>query len=201
MKPATEIHRVADGLFVWQAWSPECKVDLTSTGIVTDAGLVLIDPITLTPGAMEELVSAAGPVRAVLLTSGNHARDSGSFRIPGSAPVFSHPEAIPELGCTVDFPLPDDAPVMGLEWMALPGNAPGEVAYRDPRGILIVGDALVHLDGLTFLPGKYCRDPREAKRSARRLPELSFDVLCFAHGLPIVRNARERVLTLLGGAE
>ena len=81
MKSAAEIHRLPGGLFVWQAWSPECKVDLTSTGIVTDAGLLLIDPIPLTPDAMEELVSAAGPVRAVLLTSGNHARDSGTFRI------------------------------------------------------------------------------------------------------------------------
>jgi hypothetical protein len=48
-----------------------------------------------------------------------------------------------------------------------------------------------------MLPEKYCTDARELRRSLGKLLRFPFDVLTFAHGLPIVKNAQARLSQLL----
>jgi hypothetical protein len=60
-------------------------------------------------------------------------------------------------------------------------------------GVLVIGDALVNLDGLEVLPEKYCEDRALLLDSLRGLRSLEFDIACFAHGLPIVGNAKQRI--------
>ena len=43
------------------------------------SGLVIVDPVPLAPEAWEEL-TAGSPLRAVLLTNGNHVRDTLTLR-------------------------------------------------------------------------------------------------------------------------
>ena len=77
MNPVSEFSTIRPGLFHWQGYEPEVKCDCSSTAIVTPDGLIFIDPIPLVKEALEELVaeSFSAPA-AVVLTSGNHQRES-----------------------------------------------------------------------------------------------------------------------------
>ena len=49
---ADEIHRVRPDLFVWQAYEPAVKCDLTSAAVLVGGEMILVDPIPLTPMAI-----------------------------------------------------------------------------------------------------------------------------------------------------
>ncbi len=198
MASADEIHEVRPGLFFWQAYEPAVKVDLSCCARQTAEGLVFIDPIPLTKSAERELLAHAAP-RAIILTSGNHARAAASYRQRHSIPIFAHADAEPELGLKIDHPLSDEETLFGeFNIVTLPGAAPGEIALF-AAGTLHLGDALIHLPSHPFgpLPDKYCSDPRELRRSLGKLLRFPFEVLTFAHGLPIVAHARQRLAQLL----
>ena len=59
--------------------------------------------------------------------------------------------------------------------------------------MLVIGDAVTNLDGLQILPEKYCADLPLLLNSLRALRALQFDIACFAHGLPIIGKAREKL--------
>ena len=93
-----------------------------------------------------------------------------------------------------------------LEAIPLTGAATGEIAlYRaagaseDSGGVMIVGDALVHLPthGFSILPDKYCTNAKALRRSLEGLLDWEFERLLFAHGEPIMHDARERLAALL----
>jgi hypothetical protein len=44
---------------------------------------------------------------------------------------------------------------------------------------------------------KFCADPREMRAALGKLLRFSFEVLTFAHGLPMVAHARQRLAQLL----
>jgi glyoxylase-like metal-dependent hydrolase (beta-lactamase superfamily II) len=198
MARADEIHEVRPGLFFWQAYAPEVKVDLSSCACRTTRGLVFIDPIPLTKPALEELLNAGEP-EAIVLTSGNHARAAEDYRRRFSIPIYAHAEAVAELGLAVDHLLADgETALEEFTVIALPGAAPGEIALH--RGdTMHLGDALIHLPplGFSLLPEKYCTDAAEMRRSLGKLLRFPVDVLTFAHGLPIVARARQRLSQLL----
>jgi hypothetical protein len=62
-----------------------------------------------------------------------------------------------------------------------------------------LGDALIHLPpyGFTLLPEKYCTDAREMRLALGKLLRFPFQILTFAHGLPLVSEARQRLAHLL----
>lgn len=83
------------------------------------------------------------------------------------------------------------------------GAAPGEIALHFPGegGTLVVGDALINMGshGFSFLPAKYCQDARQMRRSLPQLLDCQFERILFAHGTPIVAQARRRLAELLQG--
>jgi glyoxylase-like metal-dependent hydrolase (beta-lactamase superfamily II) len=87
--------------------------------------------------------------------------------------------------------------VLGIE-----GAAAGEIAlhYAPDSGTLIVGDALINFEpyGFTFLPGKYCSNEKEMRRSLQRLLGYEAERILFAHGTPILSGASDRLRELLG---
>ena len=199
MLPADEIQRVCEGLWCWQRYQPSVKVECSSVALRLEAGLVFIDPIPLADEALSELLEFAKP-EAIVLTNGNHARNAAALRRRWDIPVWAHPAAADELGITVDHPAIDGAMLFDtLTVTAVAGAPPGEIALHDPRGWLHVGDALTHLepDGLALLPAKYCTAPRELPGALRKLLRFEFEVLTFAHGLPLVARARPRLEALL----
>ena len=192
---ADEIQQVRDGLWFWQRFQPAVKVDCSSCAVRAGAGLILIDPIPLSAEAMEELC-AFGEIAGIIATNGNHDRAVAEMRKRFEVPVFAH--------AAVDFEtdrlLRDGDRVFDqLEVIEIPGAAPGEIALHDPRGWMIVGDALTNLEpaGLALLPAKYCADEDEMRASLRKLLRFPIEVLTFAHGLPLVSRARPRLESLL----
>jgi glyoxylase-like metal-dependent hydrolase (beta-lactamase superfamily II) len=198
MPRAEEFQQVTDGLYFWQAYDPAVKVELSCCARRTARGLVFIDPIPLAREAVAELCERAAPV-AIILTNGNHARAAEEYRLRLSIPILAHAAAVAELGLVVDQEIADGETVLAeLAVITLPGAAPGEIALHG-GGMLHVGDALIHLppSGFTLLPEKYCADAREMRASLGKLLRFPFEILTFAHGLPLVSKARQRLATLL----
>ena len=197
MKPVSEYTNVRPGLFHWQGYEADVKCDCSSTASVTGAGLIFIDPIPLAETALRDLVSESfSAPSAVVLTSGNHQRESlllaKRFGIPLFAPVNAGD------GIIADQRFRPGDPVAGMESIALPGFGPGETAFFH-EGVLIFGDALINLEpeGLRLLPEKYREDKRESLRSLAALKASRPTILLFAHGCPVVQSAEERLLATL----
>ncbi|MEQ1853323.1 MAG: hypothetical protein ABMA01_17220 [Chthoniobacteraceae bacterium] len=195
---AQEFRRIAQGLFSWQAYEPAVKCDLSSAAVVTPAGLLLIDPIALAKPALADLVKAARP-SAIVLTNGNHARDADAYRQEFGIPVWVHEAAGAALEIKADAVLADGGIAPGgLRVMTLPGAGPGEIALLCGE-VAFLGDAIVNLppEGLRLLPAKYCSDPAALRGSLRKLLSCEFDVMTFAHGAPLVGQARRNLEVLL----
>ncbi len=199
MRPADEFQKIADGLFFWQGYDAAVKADLCSTALQVGAELFFVDPIPLAKEALAELTGIATPA-AVILTNGNHERAAENFRERFNIPVFAHENSRGEISLAMDEWLVGENVAIraGLTAVHLPGAGTGEMALHAHR-TLVVGDALINLGqtGFAFLPDKYCANPKQLRESARRLLALDFDVMTFAHGLPIVADAKRRLKTLL----
>lgn len=192
MKSVPEYSAISPGLFHWQGYEPEVKCDCSSTAIVTPAGLIFIDPIPLAEEALKDLVaeSFSAPA-AVVLTSGNHQRESLALAKRFGIPVFAPENAGEDIIADQRFRSGDA--VAGMESIALPGFAPGETAFLH-EGALIFGDALINLEpeGLRLLPEKYREEKKQSLRSLAALKGLKPQILLFAHGNPILQNASSR---------
>ena len=173
------------------------KCDCSSTALVTPSGLIFIDPVPLAEEALKELVgeSFSAPA-AIVLTSGNHQRESLALAKRFGIPVFAPEDAGDDISADQRFRLGD--PVAGMESIALPGFGPGETAFLHD-GALVFGDALINLEpqGLRMLPEKYLEDKKQSLRSLAALRALNPQVLLFAHGHPIVDRAPERLVVSL----
>ena len=215
MRPAAEYIELAGpasgtwALALWQAYDPASKVDLHATAVaVAGGGLYFVDPIPLRAAAVAELLAqtADTPPAGVLVTNGNHARAAAEFARRFGVGLCATVAAAGEAGLGTGLTIPaTGGPVFGGAFEAVPltGAAAGEVAFyrEDGDGLVIVGDALIHMDnhGFAVLPDKYCENPRELRRSLARLAEREFATMTFAHGDPIVGGADERLRKLLVG--
>ena len=196
-------------LALWQAYDPANKVDLHATAVaVTDAGLYFVDPIPLRPAAMNEFLAQTAGLRpaGVLVTNGNHARAAADFACRFGVSLCATAAAAEAADLETDETIPaGGGPVFGgaFEAVPLPGAAAGEVAFyrEDGGGLVVVGDALVHMAPLGFavLPDKYCEHPKELRRALARLAERPFSTMTFAHGEPLTGKADERLRALLAG--
>lgn len=198
---AREVEQVARGLFLWQHYEAEIKADLFSTGLVIGSAVYLIDPIPLSTKALEAAIGDAR-IEGVIVTNANHARAACAFAAEWEAPIYAHAEAQPELGSAAAKPLTDGGRIGDeLTVVSIEGAAPGEVAIHWGRagGTVVMGDALINFGshGFGFLPAKYCSDPKRMRQALRKLLNFDFERLLFAHGNPIVSQARQRFADLL----
>ncbi len=195
---AEEFQIVTPSLTVWQAYEPAVKCDLTCCARRFGNDLIFIDPIPLAKAALAELTADATPI-AIIVTNGNHARAAAEFRDRFSIPILAHAAAGAELGLPIDQPLAEGDIALGhFSVIEIAGAPPGEIALH-AGGIAHVGDALIHLEpmGFALLPEKYCADAREMRSALGKLLRFDFEVLTFAHGLPLVSQARRRLENLL----
>lgn len=201
MAMALELEQIQPGLSIWQAYDNAAKADLFSTAISAKDGVFLVDPIPLDKAALAHLLQP-GPVAGIIVTNGNHVRATEDFLDRFSVRLFGRPESLP-MDLSVDFSEVGDGMMIDreLEVTAIDGAAPGEIAlyHAANRGTLIIGDALINFDpyGFTFLPEKYCQDARQMRNSLRKLLRFKADRMLFAHGLPILSGASERLRQLL----
>ena len=202
MRPASDFDRIASNVAIWHGYDPAVKADLYSTRLLASAGAWLIDPIPLESEALDELVGSAR-VAGIIVTSSNHDRAAAQFAEQFSVPIFARRDGFPdktpdEFTSVADGEeICDELRVIGIE-----GAGPGEIALYHPadNGTLIVGDALINFEpyGLTFLPAKYCSNEKEMRRSLLKLLDYKAERMLFAHGMPILSGASDRLRGLLG---
>jgi glyoxylase-like metal-dependent hydrolase (beta-lactamase superfamily II) len=194
----TEFARISPGYALWHTCDPKIKAELFSTAVVAGNELIIIDPIALPPAYQVELQSL-GRVAKIVITNANHARDAVTFAHSYSAPIFAPPELAAELPHS--HTLHDALAIGSLRVIRIEGAADGEFAlyHPDEGGTLIIGDALINFDphGFILLPLKYCSNQKQMIRSLRKLLELDFARIFFAHGNPIMIRARQRLESLL----
>jgi hypothetical protein len=199
MAIANEIVETSKGVWTWHAFDESIRTELFSTAVLAEDGVVIIDPIDADQGVLYRL-GKLGAVAAVVLTNGNHSRAAARFRERFSAPVFAHSESVGELTLPVDGILRVERPLAGsLEVVELHGAGMGEVALRSESGWLHFGDAVINLEdtGLALLPSKYCVDFERLKESLQQLKDLRFENATFAHGVPLIGDAKERICGLV----
>jgi glyoxylase-like metal-dependent hydrolase (beta-lactamase superfamily II) len=202
VRPTSDFDRIASNVAVWHDYDPRVKADLFSTYLLTPGGAYLIDPIPLQSDMLGKLIGAC-PVAGVIVTNSNHHRISAHFAEQFSAPIFARCEAFPDKAGQQFRSVADgDEICNGLRVIGIEGAAAGEMIlhYASNSGTLIVGDALINLEpyGFTFLPGKYCSNEKEMRRSLQKLLDYEAERILFAHGTPIVSGASDRLRGLLG---
>jgi Metallo-beta-lactamase superfamily len=196
MPHALELEPVVPGIFLWRYYDPAIKTDLSSTGLQTDSGTFLIDPVSLAPDVLTGLNQVAG----VIVTNENHLRAAAQFAETFHVPIYAE--------ATVASALPKATPIdlespfaPGLMAIPVDGAAAGEIAihWQQERGTVVMGDALINFEpyGFTFLPSKYCSNFKLMRTSLAKLLDYSFERMLFSHGEPVLSHARERLEALL----
>lgn len=195
---APELFAIADGLWIWHAYDPSVKAELFATAFAARADLYLVDPIPL---AEQEFQKLAGLLAGVIVTNANHERAAPDYAGRLSVPILAHAGALAEINASQTANLSALASNGNIQVIEIEGAVSGEIAIylSTGGGTLIVGDALINFEpyGFTFLPAKYCLDPKQMRRSLRTLLSFSFERMLFAHGTPIVSGARDRLGQLL----
>ena len=158
-------------------------------------------------GAAVELVRASGATLAV------HEADLSDTESGLPYPAFAKKALRLPLVSTLgsfSFPEPDQvafklkggeilSPLGGLEVIHTPGHTPGSISlYSRSRRMLVVGDLINHrLPSMRLPPRSVCSDMSQVLSSINRLSELDFDVMCFGHGRPIIKGAKQQLMELL----
>jgi glyoxylase-like metal-dependent hydrolase (beta-lactamase superfamily II) len=201
---AAEFQALSDTLCHWSVYEPSVKCEIGCTALRLDSGWVVIDPVPLSRASWEELLAQA-PLRAILLTNGNHVRDATNLRQRYKVPVVTAPDTrrdIAELRPDVTL-LPNEL-LYGIVAVAIPGATPGETAFfSKTEGVMVLGDAVINVStekGLEFLPDKYCDNARQNHASLRQLLDYDFHTLTLAHGAPVVERAKDKLAALLNSS-
>jgi glyoxylase-like metal-dependent hydrolase (beta-lactamase superfamily II) len=197
LRPATELRAVSRSLFGWASFHPQWKVDFNSYALKTAEGVVFIDPLKPEPDIITKLEALGEPI-AILLTNAHHDRDADWFRKQYEIQVYAHEKAKADCDTKIDILLMDGERLPGaIKAVHMPGSSAGETAYyaRSGGGIVLLGDTLMNQrdKGLTLLPEPYIEDKKQAVKSLHRLLNLNFNIITFAHGDPIVQNARNEI--------
>jgi glyoxylase-like metal-dependent hydrolase (beta-lactamase superfamily II) len=197
---ADEFQALSDTLYHWSVYAPSVKCEIGCVALKLPSGWVVIDPVPLAETAWEELLAMA-PLRAILLTNGNHVRDTMALRAQHKVPVVTAADTRRDLAeLRPDVTLLPGELLYGITAIAIPGATPGETAFYSRTGVMILGDAVINTStttGLEFLPDKYCADAEQNRASLRKLLDYDFHTLTLAHGTPVTIQAKEKLSALL----
>ena len=111
---------------------------------------------------------------------------------------YAHEKAKADCETTIDILLMDGERLPGgIKAVHLPGSSEGETAYyaKSSGGIVLLGDTLMNQNGkgLALWPDAYIEDKKEMLKSLQKLLELDFKIATFAHGDPIVQDAKKAI--------
>ena len=89
----------------------------------------------------------------------------------------------------------DELPVLGgTRVLHMPGHTPGSIALLIPgERLLITGDVIAHRFGLRLPSRAFTADIAQEINSVRRVAGLDFNIICFGHGSPLVRDAHSTI--------
>jgi glyoxylase-like metal-dependent hydrolase (beta-lactamase superfamily II) len=178
-------------------------VESCAHAVVRRGSAVLIDPLPLAASALRRL----GRIEAIVLTAANHQRSAFRLRRELSVPVLA-PRGpgvgqVPgELEEEPDRRYGDrDELPFGLRALFAPGPAHVMYALWHPsKRVLFLSDQLTReaRKPPRFVEDSYQDEPARTRETVRALAErLPVRVLCFAHGPPVLRGAREALRAAL----
>lgn len=201
MKPATRLVEITPGLHGWSSFHTEWKVPFDSYAVISTDGVIFIDPMMPSPPVLKKLKTLGAPL-AVFLTNAHHDRDADWFRKTFDIQIYAHEKAQADCATKIDVLVMDGEKLPGgLRAVHMPGSSSSETAYHTKQsgGLLLIGDTLLNVrgNGLSLLAESYCEDRRQARQSLKKLLPLSFKVVTFAHGEPIVEAAKGRIASFI----
>jgi glyoxylase-like metal-dependent hydrolase (beta-lactamase superfamily II) len=90
----------------------------------------------------------------------------------------------------------DQLPILGgIKILHTPGHTPGSISlFLEKEGLVIVGDVLSNTFGLSLPSKAFTIDLAQEINSIRQLVDLDFNMICFGHGSPIKRKARDTII-------
>jgi hypothetical protein len=192
-----DLREIGPGLYDY-AWSRDPEGPGNHALVLEDAGgVVVIDP--LVPRLRHPGI--AGKTSCIVVSTPGHQRAAWRSRALTGAPVYA-PAGSRDLESSPDrsFSHGDHLPG-GLVAIEAPGPADRHHVLLRPegRGTIFCADLLINdpVDGLSFLPDPYLRDPVLTRHTAHRLLDLRFEALCFGHGDPIPSGGRRALEFLL----
>jgi hypothetical protein len=201
------MNEVLPGVLHWTTHHEGIGSDVHSHFAVEAAAL--IDP-RVPEGGVDE-IARYGRADRILLSNRHHLRHSEQFAAAFGCPIRCHEAGLHEFGDGPDvqpFRFGDEvAPgVTALEMGAL---TPEDTVFHlaTGPGALLFADGLVRRrDGaLAFVPdGLMGDDPEAVKRglleSLRRLLDVDFDALLFAHGAPMASGGHAALQAFVSGS-
>jgi hypothetical protein len=195
MPAMSDIEEIAHGVLHWTALHPRIRQDVHSYYV--EPAAAVLDPMV--PDGVVGAIRERAGVERVLLTNRHHYRQADRLVSEFGCPVLCPTSGLHEF---------EGGPeVEGYGWgdEVAPGMIAHEVGAICPDdgalhieaggGLLAFADGLISHDGkLSFVPDFLMDAPEETKRglveSFRRLLDLEFAGLLFAHGEPIVEAGR-----------
>jgi glyoxylase-like metal-dependent hydrolase (beta-lactamase superfamily II) len=195
MKPATALQKLSSSLFGWASFHTQWKVNFNSYAVKTAGGVVFIDPTMPAPDVVKQLETLGAPL-AIILTNAHHERDADAFRKQYDIQIYAHEKAQSDCDTKIDVLVVNGEKLPGnLKTVFLPGVTTSEMALvsKDSGGVLLLGDALLNPPdkGLQLLPDQFIEDKKQARRSLQKLLEFNFKIATFAHGDPILKDAKK----------
>lgn len=194
------MREILPDIFTWAWFSEPHGYDFNGYLVRHSDGNLCIDPVP-PEGNMPAIVSMG--VARIVITNRNHSRAANAIRERTGAPICLHADDAPHAvsqGTLVEGELLAGDKVGPLVIEPVPGKSPGEVALHWPeRRVLFVGDAVIGNPAgqCSLLREKVIDDITRLRNSVRNLMDLDFDALLFGDGVPILRNAKDRLRELV----
>ena len=193
---AESVHEILPGVLRWTARHPSARLESGSHYLAEEG--VLIDPIA-PPEGIEWFDGR--PVREILLTNRHHTRSAFEIQdrlgVPIRAPRTGMHELPDDRVQPYDF---GEELTAGIRPHAVSDSWPDETALEIARHRAVaIADGVINYRGLGFFPDHLLGDDPEAEKERLRdgfaalVEDVDFDHLLFAHGTPILGDARERL--------
>ena len=89
----------------------------------------------------------------------------------------------------------------GLDVIHTPGHTPGSISlYSQKHKMLFSGDLIRKRRKKLLLPPKMvCSDINENLESIKKISHYDIEILCFGHGLPLLKDVKPRIQDLING--
>jgi len=187
---------IGPGIHHWTAVHPRIQIEVSSYYI--EPSKSLLDPLLPSEG-IEWFRSRPTP-EWIVLTNRHHYRQSDRFQAEFGCPVLCSEKGLHEFedGREVDGFAFGESLADGITALEVGAICPDEAALHVELGdgYLAVADGIVNYDEPRFVPDNLIGDDPERvkeglRASYRRLLDLDFDGLLFAHGNPIAIRGKD----------
>jgi len=197
------LEEIGPGIHHWTAKHPKIGIEVSSYYV--EPSRTLLDPLLPAEG-IEWFRERPAPQR-IILTNRHHYRHSGEVQAEFGCPVLCNENGLHEFdsGPEVEGFAFGDELAEGVTAHEVGAICPEETAVHVQVGVgyLAIADGLINYGGVGFVPdGLLGDDPEEIKRglreSYRRLLDVEFDGVLFAHGDPIPRGGKGALREFVG---